>query len=280
MLCDTKIKATPRHVTSEHDISWEQYQEIVKEHGGGEDMSKSSKDKEEDYDRRDPPTGRKSEEAVTEIALQSFQKTMDSMDKQERRLQEEKEKAEEERRRIQQQMARQRELQKPPKEDKSSDSGDFLKAMATTYISDLREEKQYMRQQESAQVQAIKQELEHLREQIEKEKEEQYDNPKKKEKGNVDVKITDESVKSLTQLGQQFVATLQQSQLFKYASENEDFPDVKDLAKEQLATMQANQRRQMEPQFNPEPSPANSPPPPSRKKSPEKTLDEILAEEE
>lgn len=290
ILCEKDIKATPRHVTSEHDISWEKYKEIAEEEGVDVQPEKKD-DKDEDDDRRRRITGAKSEEAVTEIALQSFQESMKSMNKEKERLAEEKREAEKEKRQFQKQLIKDRQRSSGDRGRRKTEQDDFLKTLANAYVSDLRQEKKYLREQESAEVRQLRDELKDLKEELKREKgEEARDMGRGRgsgDGGNMNVDITDESVKEIASVGQQLVQMIRQNQILKMAYQSDEFPDANQMLKREVQNISRDvmgQNQPSQPQFEGIEEPRQQPRQEQgdRQKPPQsggKSLEEILEEE-
>lgn len=250
ILCDADVKATPKHVEVEHNMSYEQYKNILAEKGlspSEDNDNLTSKERKRMTNKSDdegykPST---SEQAVSQIAYDSFKSTMQEMSERKQELQQKERDAENKKEELQRRLYR---LQQQETEDKRRppDGGveeELKDWMIRNYIEDLREDKRKGIEQE---VEELKDELRKVDTRIETEIEEKLrkvikefaDEPEetdgKKGKGKADLQITDESIKSVTALGEQVIKYLQQNQAMKYAmmSGNEDL--VQEQVKNQM----------------------------------------------
>lgn len=229
ILCNGDIKATPKHVEKEHNMSYQQYKNILEEKGVSPDKDKKesknmSKDIEDEEDKK-PST---SEQAVSQIAYDSFRSTMQEMSERKQELKEKEKQAEHKKEQLQERLYRMKEKENTDR-GRRAEGGveeELKDWMIRNYIEDLREDKRKGIERE---VDELKEELRNVDSKIETEIEEKLRNvirefteededENEKKKGQANLEITDESVKAVTNLGEQVIAYLRQNQAMKYAT--------------------------------------------------------------
>lgn len=235
---DDPPKAVPRHVESEHDITWDKYKKIANQRNEEvDDSSKSDgnhrKEKDEDVDVEG--SGHVSEQAISKMALKSFQETMKSENQQKKRLREQAQEERKEKQQLQRRLMEERRNDRQRQQQSSgSDDKEFFKELTLQYLSDMREEK---KRAKSDRERELERKVERLEQKIEdkESREREYE-----EEGGTAIKkieITDESVKSLTNMGNRLIGMLRQNQMLELAKESDEFPDTADLIKKEFMNM-------------------------------------------